>query len=252
MGLEAPSKAAAAETPMQRAHRNRLLRDIAEMQQKPYPRIRLVPIDLTRACVVLTPENYPPLHLTVLFGADYPLKAPTITIQSRINHPNVFGDYICASILNTAEGYTPAYTLKGICIQMLSFFNSDAVEQIYRGTRVSLDSYQRTPQGCGSDGCPKCSQLKVVPTYKCKFCSPSESESAQSGGTAQNKTASGSGGANGSAEEDKNSVASISQKASENGARQRAVLEASIDSLPDEILLETPGPGCARSCRATT
>ncbi|KAJ6784604.1 hypothetical protein PWT90_10715 [Aphanocladium album] len=235
MGLEAPS-AATGETPMQRAHRNRLLRDITEMQQKPYPRIRLTPIDLTRACLVLTPENYPPLHLTILFGDNYPLQAPRITIQSEIRHPNVFGNYICASILNTTEGYTPAYTLKGICIQMLSFFNSDAVEQVYSGYRISLESYR---QGCGRDGCPNCSGQKVAETYKCVHCSPSESQRGQSSGTDKNNDGGGSSSSTNGNAEGNNSLAAISRKASENGAQKRAVLEASIGSLPDEILLET-------------
>ena len=64
-----------------------------------------------------------------------------ITIQSRIAHPNVYRDYICASILNTTEGYTPAYTLRGICIQILSFFSSDSIEQDYGG-KVDLIQYK--------------------------------------------------------------------------------------------------------------
>ena len=69
----------------------------------------------------------------------------SITIQSKIAHPNIYQDYICASILNTTEGYTPAYTLKGICIQLLSFFGSDKIEQDYGGV-VDLKSYARDVQ----------------------------------------------------------------------------------------------------------
>lgn len=59
-----------------------------------------------------------------------------------MSHPNVFNSYICASILNTAEGYTPAYTLKGICIQLLSFFSSDRIEQQDGGGPVDLSQYR--------------------------------------------------------------------------------------------------------------
>ncbi|KAH8903624.1 hypothetical protein BR93DRAFT_931194 [Coniochaeta sp. PMI_546] len=129
------------------ALRQRLLRDIAELQEKPYPNIRLHLHDdnLTTACLILTPENWKGLHLTVHFGSDYPLKAPQITIQTIIHHPNVFGDYICASILNTEEGYTPAYTLKGIAIQLLSFFSSDKLEQDWGGVR-DLNHYRSASQ----------------------------------------------------------------------------------------------------------
>ena len=111
------------------ALRRRLLQDIAELQTDPYPNIILHPIDLEEACLLLTPVGKEPLHLTIAFGAKYPLKAPRISMNSKIEHPNVFGSYICASILNTEEGYTPAYTLKGIAIQLLSFFSSERLEQ---------------------------------------------------------------------------------------------------------------------------
>ena len=121
----------------------RLLKDIAELQKDPYPNITLHPRDdLHEACLVLTPPDRDLLHLTVMFGCDYPLQAPRVSIQSRVSHPNVFDSYICASILNTSEGYTPAYTLKGICIQLLSFFCSDRIEQEGGGYHVDLKEYR--------------------------------------------------------------------------------------------------------------
>ncbi|KAK5706071.1 hypothetical protein LTR97_001057 [Elasticomyces elasticus] len=128
--------------------RRRLLQDISELQSNPYPGIKLHidDKDLKTACLVLSPAGELPLHLTVHFGDKYPLSAPAITIQSQVSHPNVFGDYICASILNTKEGYTPAYTLKAICIQLLSFFSDDAIEQVYGGVVA------RPKQGLKSNG----------------------------------------------------------------------------------------------------
>ncbi|EFQ33647.1 hypothetical protein CGRA01v4_02057 [Colletotrichum graminicola] len=104
----------------------RLLRDITELQQEPYPSVSLHTRDddLRRACLVLRPEGWMPMHTTVIFVDRYPLVAPQIMMNTVVNHPNVIGSYICASVLNTFEGYTPSYTLKGIAIQMLSFFNS--------------------------------------------------------------------------------------------------------------------------------
>ncbi|KAK2612395.1 hypothetical protein QQS21_001659 [Conoideocrella luteorostrata] len=138
-----PNVGMTSESPSRLATRRRLLRDIAELQEKPYPNIKLHLVDLTKACLILTPEGYRRLHLTVHFKDDYPLSAPRVTIQTRIHHPNVYGSYICASILNTSEGYTPAYTLKGICIQLLSFFGSDSIEQIGGGWSVNLGDFRR-------------------------------------------------------------------------------------------------------------
>jgi ubiquitin-protein ligase len=123
----------------------RLLRDIAELCDKPYPNIRLVVDDanLSESCLILWPDGYSnALHLKVAFGHQYPLQPPSISIQSRVSHPNVFHDYICASILNTEEGYTPAYTLKGIAIQILSFFSSDSIIQ-ENGHRIDLRTYKQ-------------------------------------------------------------------------------------------------------------
>jgi len=121
----------------------RLLQDIAELQSDPYPNIGLfLQDDLQQACLVLSPSGKAPLHLTINFGKHYPLVAPQITIQSQIEHPNVYGDYICASILNTTEGYTPAYTLKSVAIQLLSFFSSERIEQEGGYRSIELDGYR--------------------------------------------------------------------------------------------------------------
>ncbi|KAL8856960.1 MAG: hypothetical protein Q9178_006455 [Gyalolechia marmorata] len=141
------------------AWRRRLLRDISELQKNPYPNITFhVHDSLEHACLILSPEKSKPLHLTVTFGR-FPFTAPRVTIQSNITHPNVFGDYICASILNTTEGYTPAYTLKSIAIQLLSFFCSDSLEQVGGGRVVNLKDYRRTANYKVHDSghrCTKC------------------------------------------------------------------------------------------------
>jgi ubiquitin-protein ligase len=139
--------------------RQRLLRDIAEIQTKPYPNIALNirDSDITSACLVLTVEGYGHMHMTVNFPADYPLKPPRIQMNSAVKHPNIFGSYICSSILNTTEGYTSAYTLKSIAIQLLSFFSSDRVEQEGGGYSIDLVTY-------------KSLQSYIADTYRCGKC----------------------------------------------------------------------------------
>ncbi|KAH7071732.1 hypothetical protein FB567DRAFT_554376 [Paraphoma chrysanthemicola] len=127
-----------------KALERRLLSDIQEIQQDPYPNVHLhfEDANIRKACLIITPEDDDPLHLSMEFHNNYPLSAPTVTIQSRIQHPNVFGDYICATMLNTEEGWTPAYTLKGIVVQLLSFFCSDSLEQDHGGGAVNLAAYR--------------------------------------------------------------------------------------------------------------
>jgi ubiquitin-protein ligase len=122
----------------------RLLKDIAELQNEPYPNIHLHidDADIDKACLILTPECEKPLHLTVRFPPNYPLKAPQVSIQTPILHPNVYGDYICASILNTSEDWTPAYALKAIAIQLLSFFSSEYLEQVHSGRQTNIEEWR--------------------------------------------------------------------------------------------------------------
>ncbi|KAI1409813.1 hypothetical protein F5Y13DRAFT_85511 [Hypoxylon sp. FL1857] len=121
----------------------RLLEDIKELVEKPYPNIILHTYDhdLSSACLVLTPENYKHLHMTVVFPSSYPLDPPRIRMDTSVVHPNVLGNYICATILRRTEDHTPAYTLKGIAIQLLSFFSSSSVDQEYGG-KEDLSSYR--------------------------------------------------------------------------------------------------------------
>ncbi|KAF3359055.1 hypothetical protein VdG1_02617 [Verticillium dahliae VDG1] len=116
-------------------HKRRLLCDFAELQEQPYPPIQLHvdESNTLKVCLVLTPPGWIPIHLTVMFPPEYPLRAPRIYTDTQISHPYVIGSYLCASILNTAADWTPAYTLKGVAIQMLSFFTSETLEQVYGG-----------------------------------------------------------------------------------------------------------------------
>ncbi|KAJ2970040.1 hypothetical protein NUW58_g9816 [Xylaria curta] len=106
----------------------RLLLDIRELVTNPYPKITLYPNedDIYHACLVFNPEHYHPLHLSISFPQEYPMHPPHVSMNSSVCHPHVFGTWICASVLG--DDYTPAYTLKGLAIQLLSFFDSDSLE----------------------------------------------------------------------------------------------------------------------------
>jgi ubiquitin-protein ligase len=166
-----------APTPQESLLRNRLAHDIAELHEQPYPGITIHIQDgdaFQTACLILSPTGENPLHLTVEFGPKYPISPPSVTIQSGVLHPNVFGNFICASILNTKEGYTSAYTLKGICIQLLSFFSSENIEQLHGGGPINRKEWQQSqvPTGFpaflgGSGSFPALPPGRI---YKCQRC----------------------------------------------------------------------------------
>ena len=58
---------------------------------------------------------------------------------------------------NTAEGYSPAYTIKAVAIQILSFFSSEKIEQQYGG-EVNLQAYNKLRKYGPADThqCSKC------------------------------------------------------------------------------------------------
>ncbi|CAG8546188.1 17995_t:CDS:2, partial [Gigaspora margarita] len=124
----------------------RLKREIIELQNDPLKGIDVIfHDDITSMCLILTPLQGPffglRLHLSVNIPEDYPRIAPKVTIQTAVQHPNVFGygygGSICADILQVHDrsskgyngGYTPGYLLKYIFLQLLSFFSDQWIEQ---------------------------------------------------------------------------------------------------------------------------
>ncbi|KAJ1567242.1 hypothetical protein HK405_006641 [Cladochytrium tenue] len=126
----------------------RLMHDIAECMRDPIDGIQLVVHDnnMRKMCAVLTPTDDAyagiRLHLSVCIRDNYPASSPQaglqISIDTPIPHPNIFGSYICCSILkgrlvrnwDTGEvSGTPAYPLQTILAQLLSFFTADVVDQ---------------------------------------------------------------------------------------------------------------------------
>ncbi|KAK7946430.1 uncharacterized protein PG986_010751 [Apiospora aurea] len=127
--------------------RQRLLLDIDELIRKPYPNIHLhVGDNLDQLCLVLSPPGWQRMHLNIDGLGLFPMRPPRVQMDTSVRHPNVFGSYICATILNRDDYYTPAYTLKGISIQLLSFFGSDKIQQAYGGEAVDLESYRTGSQ----------------------------------------------------------------------------------------------------------
>ena len=61
------------------------------------------------------------------FPHEYPHKPPKIEILTKLKHPNVFGEFICLSMLrqhtaNTPyEGWSSAYSVTSILLQLQSF-----------------------------------------------------------------------------------------------------------------------------------
>ncbi|CAG8449547.1 14768_t:CDS:2 [Funneliformis mosseae] len=158
----------------------RLKREIVELNDEPLKgiKVKIHDDDMTSMCLILTSYQGPfsnlRLHCKVKVPEEYPKRAPSITIQTPVKHPNVFDSgMICADILQTYTvfresrgyngGYTPGYLLKYIFLQLLSFFSDHKVEQ--------NDGYvsKIQCQGIDKESFRKHSE-QIVRAYQCKLC----------------------------------------------------------------------------------
>ncbi|CAG8537984.1 5311_t:CDS:2, partial [Scutellospora calospora] len=153
----------------------RLKREIIELRNDPLKGVDvIIHDDITSMCLILTPLQGPffglRLHLTVKIPEEYPRIAPKVSIQTAVEHPNVFDDwdeydgYICADILQSHArssngyngGYTAGYLLKYIFLQLLSFFSDQWVEQDHGGLyKIEVD---------------KSAAQRIVRCYSCTKC----------------------------------------------------------------------------------
>ncbi|KAJ3506568.1 hypothetical protein NLJ89_g6798 [Agrocybe chaxingu] len=126
----------------------RLQQDLGELQDNPYPGVDVFTDDanLRKLCLVLTPPSGPwkdlTLHFSVFLPQDWPTSPPNVQSSvDGIQHPNLFGSYICCDLIKPhyashggyTGGYTPALTLRGLFLQFLTFFSSTKIEQEYGG-----------------------------------------------------------------------------------------------------------------------
>ena len=69
----------------------------------------------------------------MLFPDNYPLNPPTCRLSNLLRHPNVFDEgedyYICLDMLNT--GWSAAYSISSVLLQLLSFLITDKAPQEY-------------------------------------------------------------------------------------------------------------------------
>lgn len=75
-------------------------------------------------------------HIEITFPMDYPVSPPTIKLFTPITHPNVIGGTsICLDILDATkkelyQGWTSAYTVETVLIQLQSFLFEDMPSNI--------------------------------------------------------------------------------------------------------------------------
>jgi ubiquitin-protein ligase len=77
-----------------------------------------------------------PFHVVIVFPRDYPTSPPSVRLSTMIPHPNVFSTTcVCVDLLQANSsrepyvGWSSAYTLQSILLQLESFLFDDRVPQ---------------------------------------------------------------------------------------------------------------------------
>jgi ubiquitin-protein ligase len=79
-------------------------------------------------------------HLVLHFPQNYPLCPPNVQLHTPLDHPNVFGDWICLDMLKEYYvstpyvGWTCAYSTLSILLQLQSFLFAENIPQDWGGT----------------------------------------------------------------------------------------------------------------------
>ena len=119
----------------------RLQRDLIELEQANLNSIAARPLDdnLFVWHVNIKPADgvYSGVyfHLVMYFPEEYPSLPPDIRIKTPIEHPNVYGDWLCLSMLRehttdkAYEGWSGAYSATSVLMQLQSFLFAEKVDQ---------------------------------------------------------------------------------------------------------------------------
>jgi len=113
----------------------RLARELQTLIQNPIENVSAQPLEhnILEWHANVTPFdpqlNNVPFHLKIVFPSEYPDKAPKVFVLHHIEHPNVFGSYLCLDILTMSEetagtpyrGWSKAYTVSSLLVQLQSF-----------------------------------------------------------------------------------------------------------------------------------
>lgn len=129
-------------------------------------------------CAPSGPYANLPLHLILEFPENYPETPPKVCLCTRIDHPNVFGNWgsngawICLDMLKAYtvttkyEGWSSVYTLTSILLQLQSFLFSENVPQDYGGDsslKYGNQSVVSSLQRIRSFHCKKCGHCTNEP-----------------------------------------------------------------------------------------
>lgn len=155
-------------TMLTKEHQNfatiRLIRDLRELENESIPTVGVTALPSDEnlfdwSANIRGPAGTPyeggVFHIHMTIPPNYPHSPPTLSLKTPITHPNVFGSKVCLDILEGAkgpgQGWTTAYTLQSILIQLQSF--------LFEGKNYSEEELKKIKK-----------QLDQANSFECKCC----------------------------------------------------------------------------------
>jgi len=117
------------------------------------------------------------IHLEIQFPYNYPKAPPKLRILTPIRHPNVFGKWICLSMLrphnkkNPHEGWSGAYSVSSILLQLQSFLFAEYIPQDYGRDQKARHQSERVLERIATYKCDRCPHTgkNPWPMYRCQI-----------------------------------------------------------------------------------
>jgi len=122
------------------------MKDFKQIETEPLPGVAAAPLEKNLFCWhanIKGPEDTPwhrgIFHMVLNFPTTYPIDPPSITLCTRMEHPNVIGNSICLDMLQRTEsmedveeytGWSSAYTVQSILIQLQAFLFEAEVSKV--------------------------------------------------------------------------------------------------------------------------
>lgn len=146
----------------------RLLADLDEVIHSPLASVVALPMDddmFEWHCSIRGPAGslYAGVifHVILQFPENYPFKPPTLHFCSFIEHPHVFGNYVCLDMLQEAQfgsaeetnkpytGWSSAYSVQSILLQLQAFLFDEAKSDRAAVQKATLSAQRFKCDTCG-------------------------------------------------------------------------------------------------------
>jgi ubiquitin-conjugating enzyme E2 D/E len=145
----------------------RLMEDLKEIQNNPLGSVVAEPLEsdlFEWHCSLVGPAGSPYagviFHLILQFPFTYPFEPPTLFFCSYIDHPHVFGSWVCLDMLQEAQwateeernkpytGWSSAYSVQSILLQLQAFLFDEAGKDQKSVEKAALSAKRFTCQTC--------------------------------------------------------------------------------------------------------